>query len=231
MITVTAFKWVPGFAQGNVRDYRVRWMLNELGWPYQARLIDTEDQASAEYRALQPFGQVPAVTEPGRPPLFETGAILIDMGLRAGKLMGHGEVERGQVLAWSIAALNSIEPALANVAEMHFFTDDEDVKRRRTPGVTAFARKRVAEAEAAIAGRTWLVGEDFTVADLLLSSVLKIGSELGLLGDCPTLAAHQERCFARPAFVQAQAEQFAGFAGHGPRDMKYPEAVVRQLEG
>lgn len=231
MITVTAFKWVPPFARGNVRDHRVRWVLNELGQPYQAKLIDSEDQKSADYRALQPFGQVPAMTEEGRPPLFESGAIVLDLALRAGRLVGRDDAERSLVLAWFVAALNTIEPALANVADMHFFTDDEEVKARRTPVVTAFAKRRLGEAETAIAGRTWLVSDDFTVADLMLASVLKVASSLDLLGDCPGLAAHQERCFARPAYRDAIAKQCADFEGHGPRDMKYPEAVVRQWEG
>ena len=76
MITITALKWVPPFAQGQVRDHRVRWILNEVGRPYEVRLLDTEDQQSQEYRAMQPFGQVPVLFEDGRPPLFETGAIL-----------------------------------------------------------------------------------------------------------------------------------------------------------
>ena len=230
MITVSAFKWVVPFAQGNVRDHRVRWVLNELGQPYEARLIDTEDQASASYRALQPFGQVPATTEPGRPPMFESGAIVLDLALRAGRLVGEGDVERGQVLAWFFAALNSIEPFLMNVAEMAYFTEDETVKARRMPAVTAFAKQRLGEAEAAVAGRTWLVGEDFTVADLMLASVLKVARSLEMLGECPTLAAHQERCFARPAYRDAIAEQCAGFEGHGPRDMRYPEEVIAKIE-
>lgn len=230
MITVTAFKWVPDFAQGNVRDHRVRWILNELGTPYEARLIDSEEQTSAEYRKLQPFGQVPTITEDGRPPLFESGAIVLDLALRASRLVGSDDVERGQVLAWFMAALNTIEPALMNVAEMHFFTDDAEVKRRRTPVVTAFARQRLGEAEAAVSGRTWLVGDAFTVADLMVASVLKVASSLELLAECPTLAAHQERCFARKAYQAAIAEQCANLDGHGPRDMKYAEEVVRQLE-
>lgn len=222
MITVSAFKWVPPFAQGHVRDFRVRWVLNEVGWPHTVRLIDSEDQRSDAYRALQPFGQVPAVTEPGRPPLFESGAIVLDVALRAGMLMGRDEAERSLVLAWIFAAMNSIEPALMNVAEMEDFTDDAELKAKRMPVVTAFARRRLADAEAALAGRTWVVGDDFTVADLLMAAVLKNASAMELLGDCPTLAAHQERCFARPGYVQAIEAQCAAFAAHGPDDMKYP---------
>lgn len=230
MITVSAFKWVPPFAQGQVRDYRVRWVLNEVGWPYEARLIDSEDQKSPGYRAQQPFGQVPVLAEPGRPPLFESGAIVLDVALRSGKLIGRDEIERGQVLMWVIGALNSIEPALMNAAEMAYFTDDEEVKARRRPVVEAFARERLAATEAAVAGRTWLVGEDFTAADLMLAAVLKGATALELIGDYPTLLVHQERCFARDAYRRAIAEQCAAFEGHGPRDMKYPEEVVRQFE-
>ncbi len=87
MITVTALKWVPPFAQGQVRDHRVRWVLNEVGWPYEVRLLDTDDQQSEAYRASQPFGQVPVLEEEGRPPLFETGAILLDVANRSGRLL------------------------------------------------------------------------------------------------------------------------------------------------
>ncbi|WP_292076969.1 glutathione S-transferase N-terminal domain-containing protein, partial [Brevundimonas sp. UBA7838] len=79
MITVTAFKWVPPFAAGQVRDHRVRWILSEAGWAYEIRLLDAVDQKSAEYRALQPFGQVPALEEDGRAPMFESGAIVWDI--------------------------------------------------------------------------------------------------------------------------------------------------------
>lgn len=223
MITVTAFKWVPPFAQGQVRDYRVRRVLREVGWPYQVRLLDADDQASAAYRAQQPFGQVPVLAEDGRPALFESGAIVLDVAMRSGRLIGSGEVERGQVFCWVIGALNSVEPALMNVAEVAYFTDDEEVKTRRRPVVEAFARERLAGTEAALGERTWLVGEAFSVADLMLSAVLKGATSLGLISDFPKLAAHQERCFARSAYRQAIEEQCAAFAEHGPADMKYPQ--------
>lgn len=230
MITVTAFKWVPPFAQGSVRDHRVRWVLNELGQPYEARLIDTEDQASGDYRQIQPFGQVPAMTESGRPAMFESGAIVLDLALRAGKLLGADEAERSRVLCWYIGALNSIEPFIMNVAEATLFPGDEEQQEKRRPIVRQAAIERLEAAEAAVVADGWLVGGDFTIADMMLASVLKPGATLDLLGTCPRLAAHQERCFARPAYVQAIAEQCADFDGHGPRDMKYPEEVVRQWE-
>ena len=85
MITITAMKWAPPFAAGNVRDHRVRWVLNEVGWPYDVRLIDAPELASEAYREFQPFGQGPYLEEDGRPTLFETGAIVVDVATRAGK--------------------------------------------------------------------------------------------------------------------------------------------------
>jgi len=110
MITITALKWVPPFAQGQVRDHRARWVLNEVGWPYRVRLLDTEDQQSDAYRAEQPFGQIPILEEDGRPALFETGAILLDVATRSGKLLPADDAQRSLAICWIFAALNSIEP-------------------------------------------------------------------------------------------------------------------------
>lgn len=220
VITVTAFKWVPKFAQGQVRDHRVRWILNEAGWPYEVRLIDLPTQASAAYRAGQPFGQVPVMEEEGRPTLFESGAIVLDVAMRSGALWPD-EPLRGPTLSWYFAALNSLEPALMNVAEVAFFVRDEAAKAQRRPGVEAFARQRLGELEAALGGRDWLVGDAFGLADLMTASVLKIAESTGLLEAYPKLAAYQARCFARPAYQAAIAAQMAVFAAHGPADMGY----------
>ena len=133
MITITAFKWVPPFAQGQVRDHRVRWVLNEVGWPYEVRLLDAEDQQSARYRSEQPFGQVPILAEDGRPTLFETGAIVLDVATRAGKLLPASADQRSLMLSWYFAALNSVEPFLMNLALVDFFTKDEEEKAKRRP--------------------------------------------------------------------------------------------------
>ena len=198
MITITAFKWVPPFAQGQVRDHRVRWVLNEVGWPYEVRLLDAEDQQSADYRSKQPFGQVPILEEDGRPTLFETGAIVLDVATRAGKLLPADVDQRSLMLSWYFAALNSVEPFLMNLASVEFFTDDEEEKRRRRPGVLKMAEKRLGELQRRLDERDWLVGDDFTAADLMTSSVLKIAKSLDILGGFPALVTHQERCFDRP---------------------------------
>ena len=224
MITVTAFKWVPPFAAGQVRDHRVRWILNEVGWPYEIRLLDAVDQKSADHRARQPFGQVPTLEEDGRPPMFESGAIVWDIAERAGVLIPSDPVMRAQVLGWYFAALNSVEAALANVAEAEFFLPDEAAKAARPPQVVPFAERRLGELQTALGDRDWLVGEDFTVADLMMSSVLKIAASLELLDGFPALQAYYDRCLDRPAYKKAVADQCATIAAHGPRDMRYREA-------
>ena len=113
MITISAMKWAPPFAAGNVRDHRARWILNEAGWPYKVRLIDAVDLASPAYRNRQPFGQVPYMEEPGRPPLFETGAIIIDVATRAGILLPSDGRGRSLVNAWMIAAAHGSGATLA----------------------------------------------------------------------------------------------------------------------
>jgi glutathione S-transferase len=221
MIVVTAFKWVPPFAQGQVRDHRIRWVLNEVGWPYEVRLIDAQDQKSAEYRADQPFGQVPVMIEDGRPTQFETGAILLDVATRAGKLLPQDEAERARAICWLFAALNSIEPCLGYLADLDFFEMDEEVKRRKRPGVAAFAGKRLGELSQALGDRDYLVGDDFTIADMMNASVLKVVGHTDMLDRFPNLVALRDRCFARPAYVKAIADQCAAFDRHGPKDMRY----------
>lgn len=223
-ITVTAMKWAPGFAAGQVRDHRVRWILNEVGWPYQVRLVDAPTLASAEYRAGQPFGQVPCLEEDGRPTLFETGAIVLDVATRAGKLIPPEGPERALVTSWVIAALNSIEPFLMNVAEVEYFTEDEAQRTARRPVVVEAATKRLEQLQAALDGRQWLVGDSFTVADLMMASVLKIARRLDLLDGLPALAAYQDRCLDRPAYRSAVASQRATIAEHEMADMRYEEA-------
>ena len=114
MITISAFKWVPEFAQGQVRDLRARWALEEAGLPYKTRLLEQGDQDKPEYRALQPFGQVPILEEDGRV-LFESGAIVLYLGERSETLLPKDGPGRARATQWLIAALNSIEPFVMNV--------------------------------------------------------------------------------------------------------------------
>ena len=221
MTTVTAFKWVPPFAQGHVRDHRIRWMLNEIGWDHDDRLLDAQDQKSPEYRTEQPFGQVPVLEQDGRPPMFESGAIVLDLALRSGKLVPDDELDRARVLQWFFAALNTVEPPLMMVAWAELFTKSEAVKAGLRPEALAMAATRLGEVQTALGDRQWLVGDDFTIADLMMGSVLKSAEGPDMIEKFPKLATYRDRMLSRPAYKSAIAAQCAAFEGHGPADMKY----------
>src|ERR1700741_3914663 len=114
MITLSAFKSVPDFARGQVRDRRARWALEEVGLPYKTRLLEQGDQNKPEYRALQPFGQVPVLEEDGFV-LFESGAIVLYIRERSEALLPRDPAARRRATQWLIAALNTIEPFMLNV--------------------------------------------------------------------------------------------------------------------
>src|SRR5207248_11000147 len=124
MITISGFRWVPPFAQGQVRDLRVRWALEEAGLPYRTRLLEQGDQDKPDYRALQPFGQVPIIEEDGLV-LFESGAIVLHIAERSDVLLPNETRARAHAVQWLIAALNSIEPWLMNVALIDLFYQNE----------------------------------------------------------------------------------------------------------
>ncbi|CAN7389469.1 glutathione S-transferase family protein [Phenylobacterium sp. LjRoot219] len=207
MITVSAFHWVPEFAKGQVRDLRVRWALEEAGLPYRTRLLEQGDQDSPEYRALQPFGQVPIFEEDGRV-LFESGAIVVHIGERTPALLPRDADARARAVQWLIAALNSVEPHVMNVVLIELFYVGEEWARLRRDGARAFAQKRIAAVGDALGDKPYLDGEDFTAGDLLMSSVLRIVPDLITR---PNLEAYVARCTARPAFRRALASQLADF--------------------
>jgi glutathione S-transferase len=210
MITLTAFRWVPPFAQGLVRDLRVRWALEEAGLPYQERLITPADQSTAAYRALQPFGQVPAI-ETGTFKLFESGAIVLYIAEQTEALMPSNGDGRARTNAWMFAALNSVEPPIANLAEIDMFNATESWATARRPSAVAAVEKRLDALQEWIGGREFLE-ERFTAGDLLMSTVLRILRHTDIVSERPVLAAYQERCEARPAFRKALADHLKPFA-------------------
>ncbi|THD58090.1 glutathione S-transferase family protein [Phenylobacterium sp.] len=208
MITISAFRWVPPFAQGQVRDLRVRWALEEAGIPYRARLLSFGDQDKPEYRALQPFGQVPIFEEAGQV-LFETGAILLHIGERCEALLPTDPGARARATQWLIAALNSVEPHIMNAATLDVFYADEEWAKLRKPSATEFAGRRLSALAASLGDKPYLDGDRFTVGDLMMSTVLRIAPPL--VTD-PRLAAYVERCTARPAFQRALDAQMGDFS-------------------
>ena len=211
MITVTAFNWVPPFARGLVRDLRVRWALEEARLPYRTRLIGPDDQASADYRAQQPFGQVPVLEENGLV-LLESGAIVLHIGARSEVLLPRDGPGRSRAVTWVFAALNTIEVAVDPLVEIDLFWASQQWAALRRPDVEQKVRRRLTELASWLGDRDYL--EDrFTAGDLMMTTVLRSLRHTDLLDAEPALKAYKERCEARPAFRKALADQMATFEG------------------
>jgi glutathione S-transferase len=210
MITISAFRWVPDFAKGQVRDLRVRWALEEAGLPYRTRLLAQGDQDKPEYRALQPFGQVPVFEEDGFV-LFETGAIVLHIGERTEALLPRDPAARARATQWVIAALNSIEPFMNNVALIDLFYANEEWAKLRRPGAVEFLQRRLSALSKTLGDKPHLDGDRFTAGDLMMSTVLRILKHTDIVTRDPRLAAYIERCTARPAFKRAFDAQIGDF--------------------
>jgi glutathione S-transferase len=204
MIKLTAFRSLPTFAQGLARDFRVRWALEEAGMPYEARLIGPEDLASAAYRALQPFGQIPAIEADGLK-LFESGAIVLYIAEQSEALAPADVQGRARTKAWMFAALNSVEPAIVTLAGLDLFHAGQPWVADARPAAEAMVQKRLDALEEWLGGRDHL--EDrFSAGDLLMTTVLRILRHSDIVSARPILRAYQERCEARPAFRKAMAD-------------------------
>jgi glutathione S-transferase len=210
MITISAFRWVPDFARGQVRDLRVRWALEEAGLPYRTRLLEVGDQDKPDYRALQPFGQVPIFEEDGFV-LFETGAIVLHIGDRCEALLPKDPATRCRATQWLIAALNSVEPFVMNVALIDLFYKNEEWAKLRRPGTVEFVKKRLSALSKNLGDKPFLDGDRFTAGDLMMSTVLRILKYTDIVNNDPRLAAYIERCTARPAFKRALDAQLGDF--------------------
>jgi glutathione S-transferase len=210
MITISAFAWVPDFAQGQVRDLRARWALEEAGLPYRTRLLGQGDQDKPEYRALQPFGQVPILEENGFA-LFESGAIVLHIGERSETLLPKDLAARARATQWVISALNSIEPFLMDIARIDLFYADQEWAKQRRPGAVAFAKRRLEGLSRSLGDKLYLDGDRFTAGDLMMASVLRILNHTGIVTSDERLAAYLTRCTSRSAFKRAYDAQIADF--------------------
>lgn len=208
MITISAFRQIPPFAQGLVRDLRVRWALEEARLAYKTRLLEQGDQDKAEYRALQPFGQIPIFEENGIV-LFESGAIVLHIAERSEALLPKEPVARARAVQWLIAALNSVEPSVWNVFVINNLYADEEWARLRKPSAVAFMNRKLDALAKRIGDKAFLDGDRFTVGDLMMTTVLRFHADTSTLD--PRLVAYLERCTSRPAFKRALDAQLADF--------------------
>lgn len=211
---VTAFRWVPDFAAGLVRDLRIRWALEEIERPYRVRLLDATTSRPPEYFLEQPFGQVPAYRD-DEVQLFESGAILIHLGMQDERLLPTDHAERMRAIAWLIAALNSVEPAILPLLMINVFNRGEAWTEEAKPKFMERLNGRLKCMSDALGDKEWL--EDrFTIADLMLVTVLRQLRGSRTLAAFPNLAAFVARGEARPAFQRALSDQLAVFAENQP---------------
>ena len=207
-ITITAFADSPDQGAGLARDMIVRWALEEVSQPYEARLVPWADFKKPEHRARQPFGQIPTYEE-GDLILFESGAIVLHIGEQSETLLPKDTAARARATQWLIAALNSIEPWIMQVALIDLFYPNEEWAKARRPGALEFAHKRLSGLSNALGDKAFLDGDRFTAGDLMMATVLRIlESETAKHAN---LAAYLKRCTARPAFQRALAAQMGDF--------------------
>jgi glutathione S-transferase len=210
MIRISAFRRVPEFARGQVRDLRLRWALEEAGLPYETRLLDQGEQDGPQYRALQPFGQVPILEEDGLV-LFESGAIVLHIGARSDVLLPQEAGARARATQWLVAALSTIEPSVMNVAAIDLFYANEEWAKLRRPGAVEFVQRRLSALSDSLGDKPFLDGDRFTAGDLMMTTVLRILKHTDIVTSDRRLAAYVERCTARPAFQRALDAQLADF--------------------
>ena len=208
MITISAFSHVPDVAKGLVRDLRVRWALEEARLSYKVHLLEQGHQNKAEYRALQPFGQVPIFEENGLV-LFESGAIVLHIAERSRALLPEDPVARSRAVQWLIAALNSVEPAVWNVFVIDNLYPNEEWARLRRPSAVDFMNKKLDALAGRLGDQPFLDGAHFSAGDLMMATVLRFHWDTSQLD--PRLVAYLQRCTSRPAFSRALDAQLADF--------------------
>lgn len=213
-IEITAYRWVPDFAQGLVRDLRVRWALEEIERPYRVRLLDATKPRPAEYFCEQPFGQVP-IYKDRQVELFESGAILIHLGMQDERLLPSDKAGQMRGIAWLIASLNSVEPAILPLLMINVFNRGEAWTDEARPKFMERLAGRLKCVSDALGEKDWLEGR-FTIGDLMLVTVLRQLRGTDALNEFPNIAALVQRGESRPAFQRALSDQLAAFREHEP---------------
>ncbi len=214
-IEITAFRWVPDFAQGLVRDLRIRWALEEIGRPYRVRLLEATKPRPAEYFCEQPWGQVP-IYKDHEVQLFESGAILVHLGLKDERLLPVDRAGQMRGIAWLIAALNSVEPAIFPLLMTDIFNRGEAWTSEARPKFVERLEGRLKCLSDALGDKEWLEGR-FTIGDLMTVAVLRQLRGTGIVEKFPNIAALIERGESRPAFQKALSDQLAVFREHEPQ--------------
>lgn len=214
-VTITAFESSPDRGRGLARDMPVRWALEEMGRPYEVRLVSFAAMKQPAHLALSPFGQIPTYEEDGLV-LFESGAIVHHVAQRGPGLLPQEPHARARAVAWMFAALNTVEPPVFERDLALILERDEPGHDRRIARLEARIAQRLAELAARLGDADWLDGA-FSAGDLLMVCVLRRLAGSDLLAARPALAAYVARAEARPAFRRAFEAQAAVFAAASAR--------------
>lgn len=211
-IAVWGFRNVPPFAQGLVRDLRVRWALQEAGRTYDSRLIGVDERHADSYRRKHPFGMVP-VLECGGETMIESGAIVYSIAEDSDALMPADR--RAETLSWMFVALNTVEPPVDSLSVMDLQHGEEGWAKLRRPAVVDTVKARLRVLSERLDGRDYLLGR-FTSADILMTTVLRLIRHTNLVAEFPAVDTYLKRCEARPAFQKALSAQMADYEPPAP---------------
>ncbi len=212
--TITAFEKSPDRGQGLARDMRVRWAFEEVGQPYDVRLVSFPEMKEPAYRELNPFGQIPTYRE-GELVLFESGSIVLHIAQRHPGLLPEDADARARAITWMFAALSTVEPSIVERSFAFLFEQKESWYEQRLRGIDARIRTRLAELTTQLGDAEWLDGA-FSAGDLMMVHVLQRLKSSGIMAEFPTVAAYVARAEARPAFQRAFAAQLAVLTSHAP---------------
>jgi glutathione S-transferase len=206
-ITITAFERSPDGGKGLARDTRVRWALEEVGQPYEVRLVSFRAMKEPAHLALHPFGQIPTYEE-GDLALFETGSIVFHIAERHAGLLPDDANARARAITWMFAALSTVEPPIVDRDIVTYAERDKSWREERMRMVEDRIRVRLGELSARLGEADWLDGA-FSAADLLMVHVLQRLKGSGILDEFTNLSAYVARAEARPAYKRAFAAQLA----------------------
>ncbi len=209
--TITAFESSPDRGQGLARDMRVRWALEEVGQPYEVRLVSFKALKESAHLALHPFGQIPTYEE-GDLALFETGSIIFHIAERHAGLLPDDANARARAITWMFAAVNTVEPPILELANAKLLEDGKPWSAERKPLVEDRVRDRLRQLSRRLGDAEWLDGP-FSAGDLMMVHVLQRLKPSGILEEFPNLSAYVARGEARPAYKRAFAGQLAVFTG------------------
>lgn len=213
--TITAFEASPDQGRGLARDMRVRWALEEVGQPYEVRLVPFKEMKEPPHLAIQPFGQIPTYEE-GDLALFETGSIIFHLAQTRPGLLAEEPNARARAITWMFAALNTIEPPIVELEQSEYIAGDKPWYPELKAMFEGRTRTRLDQLSARLGEAEWLDG-DFSAGDLMMVMVLRRLEGAGLLKEYPTLCAYVARGIARPAYQRAFEAQRKVFTDRQPR--------------